>query len=150
MRNCVFCVCGNCIPFDQFFFVKWWVSFFFNCIIPLEFSPWEIQVTFPRESQLQQSRPTQPTVHAVFNFKCFHNFHNPPNSDMDYRTFNMCRSVNAYDCTCRYMDTVRESVLTADSGKQILFHTKESNVRQRHAGLMFYQLSYIPTTKGAF
>ena len=31
-----------------------------NCI----FFPWEIRVAVPRESQLKQSRSTQPTVHA--------------------------------------------------------------------------------------
>ena len=36
---------------------------FFNCIVPMEFLPWKIQVAFPRESQLRQSRATQPTVH---------------------------------------------------------------------------------------
>ena len=34
---------------------------FYNCIVQMGFLPWEIQVAFPRESQLQQS---QPTVHA--------------------------------------------------------------------------------------
>ena len=37
---------------------------FYNCIVPLEFLPWEIQVSFPRESQLQQNCATQPTMHA--------------------------------------------------------------------------------------
>ena len=30
----------------------------------MEFLPWEIRVAFPGESQLRQSRATQPTVHA--------------------------------------------------------------------------------------
>ena len=33
----------------------------------MEFLPWEILVDFPGESQLQQSRATQSTVHA----ECF-------------------------------------------------------------------------------
>ena len=37
---------------------------FYNFIVPMEFLPWEIQVAFPGESQLQQSRATQSTVHA--------------------------------------------------------------------------------------
>ena len=45
-----------------------------------EFLPWEIQVAFWKESQLQQSR--YPTL---LNY----NFHNPPNYDMDYRSFNV-------------------------------------------------------------
>ena len=35
-----------------------------NCIVPLGFLPWEIQVAFRRESQLEQSRATQLTEHA--------------------------------------------------------------------------------------
>ena len=42
-----------------FFFV-----FFYNCIVPVGFLPWEIRVAFPGESQLQQSRAIQPRVHA--------------------------------------------------------------------------------------
>ena len=37
---------------------------FYNCIVPVGFLPWEIRVAFPGESQLLQSRTTQPTVHA--------------------------------------------------------------------------------------
>ena len=37
---------------------------FYNCIVPVGFFPWEIRVAFPTESQLWQSRATQPTVHA--------------------------------------------------------------------------------------
>ena len=35
-----------------------------KCIVPLGFLPWETQVAFPGESQLLQSRTTQPMVHA--------------------------------------------------------------------------------------
>ena len=35
-----------------------------NCIVPLGFPPQEIRVAFPGESQLWQSRATQPTVHS--------------------------------------------------------------------------------------
>ena len=37
---------------------------FHNCIVPVGFSPWEIRVAFPGESQLQQSCTTRPTVHT--------------------------------------------------------------------------------------
>ena len=41
------------------------VGFFFNnCIVPMGFFPWEIEVALLRESQLRQSRTTQPTVRA--------------------------------------------------------------------------------------
>ena len=41
--------------------------FFYNCIVPVGFLPWEVWVAFPGESQLQQSHATQPRVHA----RCF-------------------------------------------------------------------------------
>ena len=31
---------------------------FYNCIVPMGFLPWEIQVVFPGESQQRQSRAT--------------------------------------------------------------------------------------------
>ena len=37
-----------------------------------------------------------PTYCACWMFKCFHN---PPNSDMDYRIFNVCTDANVCDCT---------------------------------------------------
>ena len=37
---------------------------FFNCLVPVGFLPWKIRVAFPGESQLRQSRATQPTLHA--------------------------------------------------------------------------------------
>ena len=37
-------------------------------IAPFGFLPWEIRIAFPEESQLRQSRTTQPTVHAGFFF----------------------------------------------------------------------------------
>ena len=35
-----------------------------NCIVPVGFLSWKIRVAFPGESQLRQSRATQPTVHV--------------------------------------------------------------------------------------
>ena len=43
---------------------------------------------------------------------------------------------------------VRESALKVDSGRKIPCRTGESNLRQRCAGPMLYQLSYIPTSYG--
>ena len=37
---------------------------FYKCIVPMGFPPWEIPVAFPGESQLRQSRATQPRVPA--------------------------------------------------------------------------------------
>ena len=36
----------------------------YSCIVPFGFLPWESRVAFPGESQLRQSRATQPTVLA--------------------------------------------------------------------------------------
>ena len=79
----------------------------------MEFLPWEIRVAFPGESQLRQSRAIKPLVHAGFFFfvcvcVCFRN---PPNSDMDYRIFNVSTDVNACNCTRRCTDT-RKRVCT--------------------------------------
>ena len=62
---------------------------------------------------------------------------------MDYRIFNVSADVDARDCTRGCADTVRESALKVDSGREIPCHTKESNLRQRRAGLMLHQLTYI-------
>ena len=83
-----------------------------------------------------------PTCGARWVFSCFHN---PPNSDMGYRIFNVRIDVNACDRTRGCTDTVRESALRVDSGRKIPCRTGESNLRQRRAGPVLYQLSYIPT-----
>ena len=73
-----------------------------------------------------------PTKGACWVFKCFHK---PPNSDMDYGTFNVHTDVNACNYARGCTDTVRESALQlADSGRQIPCRTGESNLRRRHAG----------------
>ena len=64
---------------------------------------------------------------------------------MDRRIFNTCTGVNECDCTRGYMDTVRESALKVGSGRKIPCCTEELNLHWQHAGLMLYQLSYIPT-----
>ena len=46
------------------FFLFFWQHFFLTTIVPHGFLLCEIQVAFSGESQLQQSRATQPTVHA--------------------------------------------------------------------------------------
>ena len=66
------------------------------------FLPWEIGVVFPGESQLQR----YPAYGACFSVSII-----PPNSDMDYRIFNVHTDVNAYDCTRGCTDT-RKRVCT--------------------------------------
>ena len=74
----------------------------------------------------------------VFQF-----LHNPPNSDMDYRIFNMRTDVHACDCTRNVRTHVRDSALKIDYGRKIPCRTGESNLRQRRVGPTLYQLSYI-------
>ena len=103
-----------------------------------------MRVAFLGESQLRQSRATQPPVHA--DCLCFHN---PPNSDMDYGIFNVRTDVNACDCTQGCTDTVRGSALKVDFGRKNPCRTGESNLRRRRAGPMLYQPSYTPTQNTA-
>ena len=104
------------------------------------FLAWEIPVAFPRESQVRQGRATQPTVHA----RCF-------SVSIIHRTLTWttgcltCIYVNACDCTGGCTDTKEEFELKVDSGSKIPCLTGESNLRQRRAHTMLYQLSYIPT-----
>ena len=70
--------------------------------------------------------------------------HNPLNSNMDYRIFNVRIDVNACHCTWGCPDTNRESALKVDPGKKMPCPIGASNLYQRHDGEMLYQLSYIP------
>ena len=65
--------------------------------------------------------------------------HNPPNSDMDFRIFNVRTDVNAWDCI-RYVRThVIESALKVDCGRKIPCRTGESNPRKRRDSPVLYQ-----------
>ena len=114
----------------------------YNCIVQMEFLPREIRVAFRGESQLRQSRATQPTMHAGCS-----------GVSIIHRTLTW--TTGSFTCSQMLMyaiahegctDTVRESALKVDSGRKIPCHTGESNLRQRRAGRMLYQLSYIPHT----
>ena len=48
----------------NFFFFFFYILHFYNCIVKMGFLPLEIRVAFPVESQLRQSRATQPMAHA--------------------------------------------------------------------------------------
>ena len=63
---------------------------------------------------------------------------------MDYGIFNVCTDVIISDCTRECRDTVRESALKVDSGREIPCHTGDSNLRQQRASPTLYQLNYIP------
>ena len=63
---------------------------------------------------------------------------------MDQGIFNVRTDVNVCDCTRGCTDTERESELKMDPGRKIPCRTGESNLRRQRAGLMLFQLSYIP------
>ena len=111
---------------------------FYNCIVLMGFLQREIRAAFPGESQLQRLEWRYPTYGACRVLQCLHS---PPNSFMDYGIFNVRTDVNACDCAQGCTDTVRESALKVDPGSS----TRESNLRQRRAGLMLYQPVHIPT-----
>ena len=113
---------------------------FYNCIVQMGLLPSEIRVAFPGESQLRQSRATQPPVHAGCS-----------SVSIIHRT----RTWTMRSLTCAQMllnviahgkcsDTVRESALKADSARKNSCRTGESSLRRQRAGPMLYQLSYIP------
>ena len=94
----------------------------------------------PGESQLRQSRATQPTVHAW----CF-------SVPKIHRTLTW--TTGSLMCTQMYIhaiahggctDIVRESELNVDSRRKITCRTGESHLRRRRAGPMLFQLSRIP------
>ena len=133
------------VPFVEFMYVVFtrmpggvFLFYIYNRIYcPTGISPVGISCSFPRG----KPAPTEVRYGACRMFLCFHN---PPNSDRDYRIFNVHTDVNACDCTRGCTDTVRESALNVDCGRKIPCRTGESNQRQRRAGPMLYQLSYIP------
>ena len=77
---------------------------FYNCVAPMGFLPWEIQVAFSLgKPAATESR--YPTFGACWVLQ---SFHNPPNSEMDYRVLNVRTDVDAGDCTRGCADTVKE------------------------------------------
>ena len=105
------------------------------------FLPWEIRVAVPGESQLQQSRATQPTEHAgCFSVSIIH-------QPLTWTTGSLtCTRMLMHAIAHEGVRThVRESALKVDSGRIILCRSGESNLRQSSAGPMLYHLSYIPT-----
>ena len=111
-----------------------------NCSVPFGISSMRNSGRFPRRKPAA-TKSRYPTYGASWVFHCFHN---PPNSDMGCRIFNVHTDVNASDCTRGCTDTVRESALKVDSGRKIPCCTRESILPRRRAGPTFYQLSYIP------
>ena len=97
-----------------------------------QYCPREIRVAFPGESQLRQSRATQPTVHAgCFSVSAIRR-------TLTWTTGSLtCAQTQMHAIAhevCR--DTVRESALKVDSGRKIPPRTGELNLRQRRDGPM--------------
>ena len=115
--------------------------FFNNCIASLRILPSKIRIAFPGESQLRQSRTTQPAVHAgCFNVSTIHR-------TLTWTTESLaCAQVLMHAIAHGVVRThVRQSALTVDSWRKIPCRIGESNLRQRRAGQTLYHLSYIPT-----
>ena len=114
--------------------------FFLNCIVPMGFLPWEIRVAFPGESQLRQSRATQPTVHAgYFSVSIIHRTLTWTTGSVTCVQMSMLAIAHGDVRTY-----VKESALKVDSGRKIPRRIGESNLRERRDGPILYQLSYIP------
>ena len=109
---------------------------FYNCIVPMGFLPCEIWVVFPGESQLQR--------YSAYG-ACFSVSIIPPNSDMDYRIFNVNTDVTAYDCTRGCTDTRKRVCTESWLWEKKPSRTGESNLRPQRASPMLYRLSYILT-----
>ena len=66
---------------------------------------------------------------------------------MVLRIFHLRSDVNVRDCKRGCRDTVKDSALKSDSGRNIPCRIGESSLRRRRAGPMLFQLSYIPISK---
>ena len=133
-RGAVYVARDTALWKSQFFF------FFLQLYCSIGISPTRNSGCFPRgEPAAAQSR--YPTCGKCWLFECFHN---PPNSGMDFRIFNVRTDVNARGCTRGCTDTARECAEKVDSGRTVLHRTGDSNLPQRRAGPTLYQLSYIP------
>ena len=118
--------------FEDFPLKNFLTKTIYNCIVPVGFLPWEIRVAFPGESQLRQSRSTQPTVHAgCFSVSIIHR-------TLTWTTGSLtCAQVLMHAFAHGGVRThVRESALKLDSGRSNPCRTGESNLRQRRDGPM--------------
>ena len=125
------------VPFTFFTFVT---LLFTTVLSQWDFSHGKFELLPPGESQLRQTRSTHTTVHAgCFSVSIIHRTRTWTTESLTCAQ--MLMHATAYGgCT----DTVRESALKVDSGRKIPCRTGDSNLRQRRAGPMLYQLSYTP------
>ena len=93
-------------------------------IARLCFLPWEILVALPEESQLRQSRTTQPMVHAgCFGVSIIHQTLTWTAGSLTC-TQMLLRAIAHRGCT----DTERESALNVDSGRKKPCRMRELNL----------------------
>ena len=114
--------------------------FFYNCIVPMRFLPCEIRVAFLGESQLRQSRATQPTVHAgCFIVSIIH-------QTLTWTTGSLtCAQMLMHAIAHGGYGHCKRVCTEVDSGRKIPCRTGESNLRRRRAASMLYQLSLFPS-----
>ena len=127
--------------FFFFFFFFFFCCTFYNCIVPLRFLPWEIQVAFPGENQPRQSRTTQSTVHAgFFSVSKIHR-------TLTWATGSLtCAQMEMFATAHGGVRTPWESLYwKLTLGEKIPCRTGKPNLRRQRAEPMLYQLSYIPT-----
>ena len=134
--SCLF-VCFVLVSvFFAFFFFFFLLFFsFYNCIVPVGFLLWAIRVAFPGDSQLRQSRATQPSVHAgCFSVSVIHR-----TLTWTTRSLRCAQTLMHSGAHRTRTGTVRVSVLKVNSGRKIPCRTRESNLRQRHDGPILYR-----------
>ena len=119
------------LTFHFFFFFS---LTFYKCIVQIGFLSLEIRVAFPGESQLRQSRASQPTVHAGrFSVSIIHRTLTWPTGFLTCAHMQMLAIVHG-GCT----DTVRESALKVDARRKFPCRTGKSSLPQRRAGPTLY------------
>ena len=125
------CHAPDQLPFEVHTLFNVFINFL-QLYCPNGISPMGNSGCFPRGKPAATESRYQ-TYGANWVFGCFHN---PLNSDMDYRIFNVRIYVNECDCTRDIRTHVRDSALKVDSGRKIPCRTGESILRQRRDGPM--------------
>ena len=100
--------CNACVLWEVYFVLL--LLYFFQLYCPNGISPMGNLGCFP-QGKPAATELCYPTYCACWVLYCFHN---PSNSDMDYRVSNVYIDVNAYDCTWGLWTHVRESALKVD------------------------------------
>ena len=132
--GCVWFCCDHYLKKKKPFYFNF---AFYDCIVPKGFPPWEVLVVFPKESQLGQSRDTQPTVHAG----CF-------SVSIIPRTLTW--TAGSITCTHKLMHAIALGGIRTQyenlhwkltlGEKKMPCRTGDSNLRRQRSGPMLYQL----------